>query len=313
MIRIQAEVSDALEAGRAVTALESTLITHGLPFPDNLETARASERAVRAAGAVPATIAVLRGVIEVGLTEEQLAELAVARRFLKASRRDLSAVVAGGHDAALTVSAVLAVARMVGIGVMATGGLGGVHRGAGESFDVSTDLDALAISHGVALVCSGVKSILDIPATLEVLETRGVAVIGYGTDDFPAFTSTGSGRPIDMRVDSPEAAAAIVVAHRRLGLPGAVVFAQPVPSEVALDRDEMERVLQLALIDANRRWIRGKALTPFLLDAVRAGTGGRSLVANRALIVANAGLAGEIAARLVAEETRAVSDSERPA
>ena len=191
---------------------------------------------------------------------------------------------------------------------MATGGLGGVHRGAAETFDVSNDLDELARADGALVVCSGVKSILDVPATLELLETRGVAVVGYGTDEFPAFTTRSSGLPLEARVDSPGEAAAVVAAHRALGLPGAVVLAQPVPAAVALDRDVMESALAGASAEARARGVSGKALTPFLLDRLREATGGRSLAANTALIVANAGLAGAVAAALAGGDRAVGSD-----
>jgi pseudouridine-5'-phosphate glycosidase len=289
--------------GTARVALESTLIAHGLPWPENLETALASEDAVRGSGAEPATVAVLGGSIRVGLTREELERLAraPAGSVLKASRRDLAAAVATGLDAATTVSATLWIARTRGLGVLATGGLGGVHRGAGRTFDVSTDLDELARADGALVVCSGVKSLLDIPATLEVLETRGVTVVGYGIDEFPAFTTVSSGLPVETRVDSPAEAADLVRAHRRLELPGAIVLAQPPPAELALSKAEMEDALAEALRSADERGIVGKAITPFLLDAIRERTGGRSLAANRALIVANARLAGEVAAALAAK------------
>lgn len=296
--RIAPEVARALASAGPVVALESTLIAHGLPRPENLQTARASEAAVRRAGAVPATIAVVGGVVRVGLSDDELEGIARSKTFLKAGRRDLGAVVAKRMDAATTVSATLRIARDAGIGVMATGGLGGVHRGASESFDVSTDLDELARADGVLVVCSGVKSILDIPATLETLETLGVLVVGYRTGHFPAFTTRSSEIPLEWRADSPDEAAAIVRAHRALGLPGSVVLARPVSSAVAIEGDELRAALAVALDEARRRGISGKAITPFLLDALRQETGGRSLEANRALIVDNAGLAGEVAAGL---------------
>ena len=285
----------------ARVALESTLIAHGLPWPDNLETARDSEAGVRGAGAEPATIAVLGGSIRVGLDAGELERLARAPSgsILKAGRRDLARAVALGLDAATTVGATLWIARRHGLDVMATGGLGGVHRGAGRTFDISADLDELARSDGALVVCSGVKSILDVPATLEALETRGVLVVGYGTDEFPAFTTISSGLPVESRADTPAEAAELVRAHRRLGLPGAILLAQPPPADLALSRDEMESALAGALRLADGRGIAGKAITPFLLDAIREATGGRSLAANKALIVANARLAGEVAAELV--------------
>ena len=296
-----AEVSEARAGGRPVVALESTLIAHGLPWPDNLETARGAEEAVRRAGATPATIAVLGGVIRVGLSGGELERVARSGTFLKAGRRDLAAAVARGLDAATTVSATLWIARRRRIGVMATGGLGGVHRDAATTFDVSADLDELGRADGVVVTCSGVKSILDVPATLEVLETRGVAVVGYRTDEFPAFLTRSSGLPLDVRAESPGEVAALARAHRSLGLPGAIVLAQPVPEPEALDRDALEAALA-ALDQAHAQQVTGKAITPFLLDQIRGLTAGRSLRANRALILANARLAGEVAAALSVNE-----------
>jgi len=289
------EVAGALLEGRGVVALESTLITHGLPWPDNVETARASEAAVREGGSVPATIAVLGGLIRVGLLDDEIVALARSSNFKKASRRDLAACVADKLDAATTVSGSLWVARACGLEVMATGGLGGVHRRASTTFDISNDLDELARSDGSVVVCSGVKSILDIPATLDTLETRGVCVVGYQTNEFPAFTSISSGLRVETRVDSPEAASRLIQSHRALALAGALVFAQPVDEAVAIDRDVMEAAIDQALHAADRAGITGKAVTPFLLEQVSRATKGRSLVANKALIVANARLAGLIA------------------
>jgi pseudouridine-5'-phosphate glycosidase len=301
MIAVAPEVAEALAEGRGVVALESTLIAHGLPWPENFETARAAEDAVRQAGATPATVAMFEGLPRVGLTNEEielLARSASAGSFLKAGRRDLG--YAGAHrvHAATTVSATLHLARRVGIRVMATGGLGGVHRGAAETFDVSADLDELSRADGVLVVCSGIKSILDIAATLEALETRGIAVVGYRTAEFPAFTSVSSGLPLEATVNSPTAAATIVAAHRALGLPGAVVLAQPVPEAVALNRGVMEKALAEAEAEARARGLTGKPITPFLLDRLRAATDGQSLRANIALIIANAALAGAVAAAL---------------
>jgi pseudouridine-5'-phosphate glycosidase len=290
----------AIQAGRGIVALESTLIAQGLPWPDNLETARLSEAAVRESGSVPSTIAIIGGVVRVGLEDHEIEAVARSSHFLKAGRRDLASVVARKRDAATTVSATLRIASDAGIGVMATGGLGGVHRGAGSTFDISTDLDELARADGVAVVCSGVKSILDIPATLEYLETRGVSVIGYRTETFPAFTTVSSGLPLDWTVETPEEAAEILRAHRSMSLPGAVVIAQAVDESVGLDREMMEDALVEGLALAQNQGISGKAVTPFLLDHLREATGGQSLVANRALIIENARLAGAIA-RLLAE------------
>ncbi len=274
---IHPEIADAMARGATVVALESTLVAQGLPWPENLQVARSAEAAVRASGAWPATIAVLNGLIHIGLSESELERLARAGTFAKAGRRDLSAVVAAGRDAATTVSATLWIAHRAGIPVMATGGLGGVHRGASRTFDVSNDLDELARADGALIVCSGAKSILDLPATLENLETRGVPVVGYRTDTLPAFTVIDSGLPLSSRADSPAEAAAVVAAHRALGLPGAVVLAQAVPEAEALDPTAMETALTAALADAEARGIAGKAITPFLLDAIRQATDGRSL------------------------------------
>ncbi len=292
------ELAEARAEGREVVALESTLVTHGLPWPDNLETARESEEAVRQSGAVPATIAIMGGRIRVGLSAGDLERIAGSRDLLKAGRRDLGMAVARGLDAGTTVSATLWIARSCGLGVMATGGLGGVHRDAATTFDVSTDLDELARSDGSLVVCSGFKSILDLPATLDALETRGVPVVGYRTRDLAAFTEVTSGLSLEARVESPEEAAALVQAHRALKLPGAIVLAQPVAESDAVHREVMQAALDIALDEARVQRVSGKAVTPFLLDHIRRTTGGRSLRANRALIVANARLAGRIAASL---------------
>ena len=298
--RVAPEVAAALDEGRAVVALESTLIAHGLPWPRNLEAARTgrgrgpprrrgSRRRSRcspgSSGSGSTTSSSKRSH---GRPWDRKRETG---RFLKASRRDLAEAVARGRDAATTVSATLWIARAHAIGVLATGGLGGVHRGAATSFDISTDLDELARGDGMLVVCAGFKSILDLPATLEALETRGVPVIGYQTDELPAFTTRSSGLPLELRADTPAEAAAIVRAQRALGLPGAVVLAQPVAAADALDRDTMEAALAAALAEADARGIVGKAVTPFLLDRIRSATAGRSLHANLALIAANARLA----------------------
>lgn len=298
VIEVAEEVRAARDEKRGVVALESTLIAQGLPWPENIETARAAESAVRESGAVPATVAVLGGRLRVGLSAAELERVARPGAFVKAGRRDLGAALARGLDAATTVSATLWAARRAGLVAMATGGLGGVHRDAAVTFDISNDLDELARADGVLVVCSGFKSILDLPATLDALETRGVPVIGYGTDELPAFTSRSSGLPLEVRAGTPEEAAALVRAHRALGLPGAVVLAQPVPEADAIDREAMESALAVALDEARRERVVGKAVTPFLLDRLRRATGGRSLIANRALIVANARLAGAVASAL---------------
>lgn len=299
---ISPEVALALGSGLPVVALESTLIAHGLPWPTNLETARKAEQAVREAGATPATIAVLGGRVRVGLSDEELDHLARSEGVLKAGRRDLGPALAMNRDAATTVSATLWIARRSGIGTFATGGLGGVHRRAAESFDISTDLDELGRADGSLVVCSGAKTILDLPATLEALETRGVPVVGYQTDLLPGFTSRSTGLPLEHRVDTPTEAARLVAAHRQLGLPGAIILAQQVPEADAPDDAVMNTALDEALAEADRTRISGKALTPFLLSRIHETTGGVSRAANSALIVANASLAARIAVALVRGE-----------
>jgi pseudouridine-5'-phosphate glycosidase len=288
------EVRAALAVGRPVVALESTLISHGLPWPTNLETARAAEQAVRAAGAVPATIAVWKGTPTVGLSEEQIEELAQAKGVLKASRRDLATALSQGRTAATTVAGTMYLAHQAGIRVFATGGIGGAHRDAGQPFDISADLVELART-AVLVVCAGAKSILDLPRTLEILETLCVPVIGYGTERFPAFYVRDSGLPVPARVDSPAEAARLFAAHVRMGGGGAVL-AQPVAEDVALSAEEVETAVGQAEREAGEKGIRGGALTPFLLSRLAALTGGRSLLANQALIVANARLAAEVVA-----------------
>jgi pseudouridine-5'-phosphate glycosidase len=302
-----------------VVVLESTVIAHGLPRPDNLETALEMEAVVRECGALPATIAILDGVVRIGLSPAEIEHLARSAdsqshtgslktgpletaspgQFPKANRRDLSVLLAHHGTAATTVSATLWLAIRSGLGpcVMATGGLGGVHLGAADSFDISTDLDALARADGSIVVCSGFKSILDVAASLEALETRGVAVVGYRTRDFPAFTTVSSGLSLEHRVESPEEAALLARTHRELGLPGAIVLANPAPVAEAVDRDLMDSALEAAF-QAARRNVSGKGITPFLLEAVRRATGGKSLRSNRALLVANARLAAEVAVAL---------------
>jgi pseudouridine-5'-phosphate glycosidase len=294
LIDLRAHVADALRAGRPVVALESTLIAHGLPWPANVETALAAEQAVRVEGALPATIAVLAGRPTVGLKQAEVEHLATAKDVRKASRRDLAAAAAQGADAATTVAATMALAHRAGIRIFATGGVGGVHRE--PPFDVSADLTELSRTP-VAVVCAGAKSILDLAATLEVLETLAVPVVGYETDLFPAFYLTSSGLAVGARVDSPAATAALLEAHWRLGGAG-VVVAQPPPAAVALEPAGYERALLEAEQAARAARVRGAALTPFLLAQLAERTGGATVRANRALIVANARLAARIAVAL---------------
>jgi pseudouridylate synthase len=289
-----AEVRDALGSGRPVVALESTLLAHGLPRPDNLEVGAGLEQVVRDAGAVPATVAVLDGAVRVGLTSAQLHRVCEDPAVVKASLRDIAPALALGVPAATTVAATAWVAARSGIGVFATGGLGGVHRDAATSFDVSADLDVLA-SCPLVVVCSGVKSILDVPATVERLETLSVGVLGYGTDRFPGFYVADGGLPVPWRADSPEAVARVALARHDLGLLQALVVARPVPADSELDPALHERVLAEALSAAAAAGIGGRDLTPYLLAHVHAATGGGSLRANVALVRANAELAGRVA------------------
>jgi pseudouridine-5'-phosphate glycosidase len=293
---VRPDVAVALGAGRPVVALESTLIAHGLPRPLNLETARAAEAAVRDEGAVPATIAVWNGRPTIGLNDRELEELAQRTGVLKASRRDLGVAVARRAVAATTVAGTIYLAHLAGIRVMATGGIGGAHRGAGQEWDISADLPELARTP-VLVVCAGAKSILDIPRTLEILETYGVPVLGFGTDEFPAFYLRTSGEPV-TRVDTPEDAAAIVRAHWNLGGAG-IVLAQPVVAEVALDVAEFDRAWAEAESRATAAGVRGKELTPFLLARLAELTKGKTLRANQALVLANARLAAWVARALL--------------
>jgi pseudouridine-5'-phosphate glycosidase len=292
---IHPEVQTALDAERPVVALESTLITHGLPRPDNLDVAQALEATVREAGAVPATIAILGGQVTVGLTDAQLVYLAKAGNVRKCSRRDLPIAVGRGEDGATTVAGTMIVAHMAGIRVFATGGIGGVHQG--HPFDVSADLLELGRTP-VTVVCTGAKAILDLPLTLEVLETQGVPVIGYGTEEFPAFYTRSSGLPIDVRCDTPQEVAAIVRTREDLNLTGGTLVAVPVPSEDELPAAEAEAAIATALAEAEAQGITGKAVTPFLLARVSELTGEASLRANVALLLNNARVAAAIALAL---------------
>jgi pseudouridylate synthase len=295
MLEVAPEVAEALAAGRPVVALESTLIAHGLPYPDNLEVASALEAAVREAGAVPATIAVLGGRARIGIDADGLERLA-GGRAVKAGAADLPVAIAAGADAATTVSATCVLAARAGIRVFATGGIGGVHRGAPE--DVSSDLATLARSP-VAVVSAGAKAILDLPRTLEALETLGVTVVGYQAAEFPAFYTRGSGLALEHRADSPAALARIVRARLDLDQ-GGVLVANPIPAEAALDPAEIAGHIDAALAAAEAAGVRGKALSPYLLAHLARATGGRAVAANRALAVANARLGGALAAALAA-------------
>jgi pseudouridylate synthase len=297
MIQASQEVAEALRTGRAVVALESTVLAHGLPRPRNLEVGRALEAEVRAGGAVPATVGVLGGIPRVGLTDAQVAHMASTDGVLKLSTRDLAVPIARGTDGATTVASTMFLARKVGVQVFATGGIGGVHRG--YAHDVSADLAELGRTPMI-VVCAGAKSILDLPATREALETAGVLVAGWGTDELPAFYSPHSGLSVDVRVDSAAEVAAIWNAHLALGAPGALLLCVPPPPEDALPAELVEGAIAAALAQAERRGIAGKAVTPFLLSAVAERTGGRSLEANVALLRNNARVGAAVAAALVA-------------
>jgi len=299
---VRPAVAKALADRVPVVALESTLIAHGLPWPDNLEAARAAEATIRSAGAVPATIAVLNGRPTIGLADSELVELAQSKNVLKASRRDLASAVTSGRMAATTVAGTMALAERAGIRVFATGGIGGAHRvveaDSPALFDISSDLVELSRTP-VAVICAGAKSILDIPRTLEILETFGVPVIGYECDAFPGFYLHSTGEPVSARVNTPAEAARYVAAHWALG-GGGVLLAQAVLERVALGAEEFERALRQAEAQADASNVRGPAVTPFLLARLAELTGGKSLAVNRELIVANARLAAQVAAELLA-------------
>lgn len=294
LLAISDEVAAALANGNPVVALESTIISHGLPRPRNLEVAKRLETVVRESGAVPATVAVLAGRIRVGLTEEDLILLAESDAMSKISRRDLAAVLARGGEGATTVSATMIAAHLAGIGVFATGGIGGVHRGAERSFDISADLKELARTP-VAVVCAGAKAILDLPKTLEALETLGVPVIGHGTDTLPAFWCRSSALRVPHRLDSPAEIAALLRVQEQLGDSTGTLIVNPIPAEVALSNEVVEQALDEALVAAETDGIGGAAVTPFLLSRLNEITKGGSLEANVALVENNARLAARIA------------------
>lgn len=288
------EVAKARAAGAPIVALESTIITHGMPYPQNLETARRVEAEVRAAGAVPATIAVMAGRLHVGLSDPELEALARSRDAMKLSRADLAACLASGRTGATTVAATMIAARLAGIAVFATGGIGGVHRGAETSFDISADLRELAETP-VTVVAAGAKAILDLPKTLEVLETLGVPVIAHGQDSFPAFWSRDSGLAAPLRMDRADEIAAAHLMRGRLGLPGGQLVANPIPAAAEIPRAVIGPVIETALAEARAKGIAAKAVTPFLLSRIFELTEGRSLDANIALVLNNARLGAAIA------------------
>ncbi|GAA4349965.1 pseudouridine-5'-phosphate glycosidase [Variovorax defluvii] len=292
-LTLSAPVAAARAAGRPLVALESTIVAHGMPYPENLRTARDVEALIRGLGAEPATIAVIGGRIRIGLADDELELLARSERVHKVSRRDLPAVLASGEPGATTVAGTMICAALAGIEVFVTGGIGGVHRGAPQSFDISADLQELART-SVAVVCAGAKSILDIGLTLEYLETHGVPVLSCGQDNFAAFYARDSNFRADYRLDDPQAQARFIRTKWDLGLAGGVVLSAPVPQDAAMPRGEIDAITAQALADADAQGITGKAVTPFLLARIQALTGGRSLAANIALIRHNA----EVGARL---------------
>ena len=294
------EVREALAAGKPVVALESTIISHGMPYPKNVETALNVERIIREHGAVPATIAIIRGKMTVGCTKEQIEYL--GKRGLdvpKASRRDLPVLLARGEDGATTVTTTMIAAALAGVKVFATGGIGGVHRGAETTMDISADLEELAQTP-VLVVCAGCKSILDIGLTLEYLETKGVPVLGYQTEEMPAFYTTHSGFKVDYRMESPEDVAAAFRAKLDCGLKGGMLLTNPIPPQYAMDLDYINANIDAALKECNEKGIKGKKITPFLLDKIQKLTGGASLEANIQLVYNNVAVGAEVAKALCA-------------
>ena len=290
------EVSEALAAGKPVVALESTIISHGMPYPRNVETALSVERIIRENGAVPATIAVIGGRLKAGLTPEEIEYFGKkGREITKVSRRDLAAVCARGEDGATTVTTTMMIAHMAGIQFFATGGIGGVHRGAETTMDISADLEELA-NTPVTVICAGAKAILDLGLTLEYLETHGVPVIGYGTKELPAFYSRHSGLQVDYRMDTPEEIAATFLAQRRMGLKGGMLVTNPIPEEYAMDDAVINGAIDQAVRESVEQGIKGKEITPFLLARVSELTGGDSLDSNIQLVFNNARLASAVAA-----------------
>ena len=294
---IKKEVAEALSSHSPVVALESTIISHGMPYPKNIETAAAVEDIVRAGGAVPATIAIIGGKIKIGLEKDELEFLGTSKDILKASRRDLGHIVANGLNGATTVAATMIAANLAGIKIFVTGGIGGVHRGAENTFDISADLQELAATN-VAVICAGAKSILDIGLTLEYLETMGVPVAGFGTDELPAFYTRHSGFGVDYRYDTAGEVAASLKAKWNLGLNGGMVIANPIPEKYEMDQKVIDGAINQALNEADARGIKGKETTPFLLDRVKQLTGGDSLESNIELVFNNARVGTAIAVEL---------------
>ena len=297
-LKISEEVRQALASGKPVVALESTIISHGMPYPQNVETALTVEKIVREKGAVPATIAIINGMLTVGCTAEEIDYLGKkGHDVIKVSRRDIPFIVAKKIDGATTVASTMYIASLAGIKVFATGGIGGVHRGAEKTMDISADLDELAQT-SVMVVCAGAKSILDIGLTLECLETRGVAVVGYGTQDMPAFYTQKSGFKVDYRLDTPAEIARAFYCKEQLGLKGGMLVANPIPDEYAMDSDYINGNIEEAVREAEKLGIHGKETTPYLLDKIQKLTFGQSLASNIQLVYNNARLASDIAKEL---------------
>ncbi|MBR4953435.1 MAG: pseudouridine-5'-phosphate glycosidase [Oscillospiraceae bacterium] len=297
-LEISPEVKAALEAGKPVVALESTIISHGMPYPQNVETALKVEEIIRAEGAVPATIAIIGGKLKAGLSKDEIEHLGKkGLAVTKASRRDLPVLVARGEDGATTVTTTMIIAAMAGIKIFATGGIGGVHRGAETTMDISADLEELGQTP-VMVVCAGAKSILDIGLTLEYLETRGVPVIGFGTDELPAFYTRESGFKVDYRIDTPEELAAAFAAQREMGLPNGMLVANPIPEEFSMDKEVIDKAIAQAVAESVEKGIKGKETTPFLLAKVKELTGGDSLDSNIQLVFNNARVAARTAVAL---------------
>ncbi len=296
---ISEEVHAALNEHRPVVALESTIISHGMPFPDNLAVAREVEHAVRSNGAVPATIAILNGKVCIGLESAALERFAQATNVMKCSRRDLPFAITQGINGATTVAATMILAEMAGIQVFATGGIGGVHRGAESTWDVSADLPEFAQTN-VAVVSAGAKAILDLPKTLEYLETAGVPVIGYQTTEFPAFYSRTSGLPLTLSLNTTSEIAAFIHEKRRMNLSGGTIVANPIPAQFEITREKIEPAIEQAIAESVRAGVSGKELTPFLLKQMHSITGGNSQAANKELVLHNAKVAAQIAVDLAA-------------
>ena len=296
-LEISDEVRNALDNGKPVVALETTIVSHGMPYPTNLEVAHKCEQIIREAGATPATLAIINGVIKVGLTDEELMYLATSKEIAKVSRRDMTYILSTKQSGATTVSATMMIAKMVGINVFATGGIGGVHRGASETWDISADLEELAETE-VIVVCAGAKAILDLPKTLEYLETKGVPVIGYGTNHLPAFYTSDSGLEVPIRVDDARSVAEMFKTKQNLQLRGGMLVVNPISKEDELDASVVNKAIDIALKEAEQLKITGKKVTPFLLKRVTELTEGKSLKANQSLVYNNCLVASKIAIAL---------------